>query len=127
MTDLQMGLIGFGGVAVLGVLAYNKWQERKHRKMAEKLLSARQTDVLLDEPGSASGGGLANEGAPPGDLERIEPLLRAHPDELREPDASAETQETASDGFSTDSVGMTALDSGRSSTAKTSIGRRKPS
>ena len=42
MTDLQMGLIGLGGVAVMGVLAYNKWQERKHRKMAEELLGARQ-------------------------------------------------------------------------------------
>jgi len=108
MTDLQMGLIGFGGVAVLGVLAYNKWQERKHRKMAEKLLSARQTDVLLDEPGSASSGGLANEGAPPGDQERIEPLLREHPDELREPDASAATQETASDASAAALAGRSA-------------------
>jgi hypothetical protein len=49
MTDLQMGLIGLGGAAVLGVLAYNKWQEHKHRKLAEALLSARQADVLLDE------------------------------------------------------------------------------
>jgi hypothetical protein len=60
MTDLQMGLIGLGGVAVLGVLAYNKWQERKHRRMAEELLSARQTDVLLDEPGGATGGAAAD-------------------------------------------------------------------
>jgi hypothetical protein len=50
MTDLQMGLIGLGGAAVIGVLAYNKWQEHKHRKLAEALLSARQADVLLDEP-----------------------------------------------------------------------------
>ena len=50
MTDLQMGLIGLGGAAVVGVLAYNKWQEHKHRKLAEELLSARQADVLLDEP-----------------------------------------------------------------------------
>jgi hypothetical protein len=49
MTDLQMGLIGLGGAAVVGVLAYNKWQEHKHRKLAEELLSARQADVLLDE------------------------------------------------------------------------------
>jgi hypothetical protein len=62
MTDLQMGLIGFGGVAVLGVLAYNKWQERKHRRMAEELLGARQTDVLLDEAASAAGAAASKDG-----------------------------------------------------------------
>ncbi|MCB1931259.1 MAG: cell division protein ZipA C-terminal FtsZ-binding domain-containing protein [Candidatus Accumulibacter sp.] len=80
MTDLQMGLIGLGGVAVLGVLAYNKWQERKHRKMAEQLLSARQTDVLLDEPAAGESAAAADRqpkslAGRPGD-ERVEPLLR---------------------------------------------------
>ena len=96
MTDLQMGLIGLGGVAVIGVLAYNKWQERKHRKLAEELLSARQADVLLDESvadervegypddGSralgdshlppAAAGAAARAGQ-----ERVEPLLREAP------------------------------------------------
>jgi hypothetical protein len=49
MTDLQMGLIGLGARRRVGVLAYNKWQEHKHRKLAQELLSARQADVLLDE------------------------------------------------------------------------------
>ncbi|HMV05754.1 MAG TPA: cell division protein ZipA C-terminal FtsZ-binding domain-containing protein [Accumulibacter sp.] len=49
MTDLQMGLMGLGATAVIVVLAYNKWQEHKHRKLAEQLLNARQADVLLDE------------------------------------------------------------------------------
>ena len=49
MTDLQMGLIGLGGAAVIGVLGYNKWQEHKHRKLAEQLLNVRQADVLLDD------------------------------------------------------------------------------
>jgi hypothetical protein len=39
MTDLQMGMIGLGGAAVFAVLAYNKWQEHKHRKLAEALLT----------------------------------------------------------------------------------------
>ena len=81
MTDLQMGLIGLGGVAVMGVLAYNKWQERKHRKMAEELLGARQADVLLDEAGSVDkardfAGGPSAAG--PGQ-QRLEPLLRLEP------------------------------------------------
>lgn len=94
MTDLQMGLIGLGGAAVFGVLAYNKWQEHKHRKLAEQLLNGRQADVLLDDatasnaPGELAGkasGAIA--GAPsqptatdvpptPSSQDRVEPLLR---------------------------------------------------
>lgn len=49
MTDLQMGLIGLGAAAVVGVFAYNKWNEYKHRKLAEQLLKAQHTDVLLND------------------------------------------------------------------------------
>lgn len=97
MTDLQMGLIGLGGAAVFAVLAYNKWQEHKHRKLADELLSARQTDVLLDEsapdgamyesPGDAYAAveDAHSRATPAGssgrsDQERVEPLLRPQPD-----------------------------------------------
>jgi hypothetical protein len=73
MTDLQMGLIGLGVAAVLGVLAYNKWQEHKHRKLAEALLSARQADVLLDESAALVDDAAGVAERP--DLERVEPLL----------------------------------------------------
>ena len=49
MTELQTGLIGLGAVVVVVVLAYNKWQEYRHRKLAEEVLNVRHTDVLLDE------------------------------------------------------------------------------
>ena len=49
MTELQMGLIGLGSAAVVGVFAYNKWNEYKHRKLAEQLLNAQHTDVLLND------------------------------------------------------------------------------
>ena len=52
MTELQLGLIGLGAVAVVGVAAYNKWQERRHRKLAEQVLNVQHTDVLLDDPKS---------------------------------------------------------------------------
>lgn len=65
MTELQMGLIGLGAAAVVGVFAYNKWQERRHRKLAEKVLKPHHEDVLL-------GGG-----AKPATPERHEPELRA--------------------------------------------------
>ncbi|MCB1961229.1 MAG: cell division protein ZipA C-terminal FtsZ-binding domain-containing protein [Rhodocyclaceae bacterium] len=50
ISDLQMGLIGVGVVGVIGVLAYNKWQERKAQKHAEKTFRSDHRDVLL-EPG----------------------------------------------------------------------------
>jgi FtsZ-interacting cell division protein ZipA len=49
MTELQMGLIGLGAVAVVGVLAYNKWQERQHRKVAERVFGQQHEDVLLQQ------------------------------------------------------------------------------
>lgn len=52
MTELQLGLIGLGAVAVVGVLAYNKWQEFRHRKLAEQVLNVRHSDVLLDGDGA---------------------------------------------------------------------------
>ncbi|HRL78632.1 MAG TPA: cell division protein ZipA C-terminal FtsZ-binding domain-containing protein [Candidatus Accumulibacter phosphatis] len=113
MTDLQMGLIGLGGVAVVGVLAYNKWQEVKHRKLAEQLLNARQADVLLDETGSGGSGGesrTASAARDAGDAsaaaagrttraasERVEPLLQ-QPDDapaVSEVDGSAGVDDTA--------------------------------
>ena len=49
MTELQMGLIGLGAVAVVGVLGYNKWQEMRHRRLAEAMLKPQHDDVLLGE------------------------------------------------------------------------------
>ena len=49
MTELQMGLIGLGATAVVGVLAYNKWQEYRHRKLAEAVLRPQHDDVLLGD------------------------------------------------------------------------------
>ncbi|MCB1957403.1 MAG: cell division protein ZipA C-terminal FtsZ-binding domain-containing protein [Rhodocyclaceae bacterium] len=50
VSELQMGLIAAGVAAVVGVVAYNKWQESRHRRRAEKAFGADQPDVLL-EPG----------------------------------------------------------------------------
>ncbi len=114
MTDLQMGMIGLGGAAVFAVLAYNKWQEHKHRKLAEELLSARQADVLLDEsalegtmlesPGDARAAvddaqsRAAAVGAPDrSDQERVEPLLRPDADAVvPQPHAASDVRDNAS-------------------------------
>lgn len=83
MTELHMGLIGLGAVAVVGVVAYNKWQERKHRQVAEQMLRSNHEDVLLD-PESAAENSLEEEEeyavlikrpAPEAVAERHEPSL----------------------------------------------------
>lgn len=47
MTELQMGLIGLGAAAVVGVFGYNKWQEFRQRKIAEAVMKPQHEDVLL--------------------------------------------------------------------------------
>lgn len=100
MTELQMGLIGLGSAAVVGVLAYNKWQEHKHRKVAEQVLSAQHADVLLSEPAPAESTAAFDETAhddttsgaqiaAPLVAERLEPSLRLDP-RLEEPSMSHE-------------------------------------
>lgn len=110
MTELQLGLIGLGAVAVVGVLAYNKWQEYRHRKLAEQVLNVRHSDILLDgdgerrdeaEPpffdagddvfggddemqrGGRQGPEPRDDYAAPG--ERIEPVIRSEPEWIEAP------------------------------------------
>lgn len=49
MSELYIGLIALGIAFVIGVYIYNKWQERRYRRLAEKVLNSRHADVLLDE------------------------------------------------------------------------------
>lgn len=53
-SELQIGLIGAGVAAFVVIVAYNKWQERKHRKQAEDAFRSEHRDVLL-EPGEGKG------------------------------------------------------------------------
>ncbi|MBS1131211.1 MAG: putative ZipA related protein involved in cell division [Proteobacteria bacterium] len=68
MTELQMGLIGLGATAVVGVFGYNKWQEFRQRKLAEAVMKPHHDDVLL------GGGPKAAPQAPV--AERNEPEIR---------------------------------------------------
>lgn len=67
-SELQIGLIGAGVVVFIAIVAYNKWQERKHRKHAEGVFRSDHRDVLL-EPGEAAP--VADPGA------RREPVVDA--------------------------------------------------
>jgi hypothetical protein len=78
MTDFQMSLIAAGGVFVVGVVSYNKWQEYKARKSVERAFAADHDDVLMK---SGSGPVVRQEpvfdlgGAPVGDGIAVEPAL----------------------------------------------------
>lgn len=63
-SELQAGLIGAGAALVVLIFAYNKWQERKHRRRAEQAFKSDHRDVLLDPQG---------DDVPAG--ERVEPSL----------------------------------------------------
>ncbi len=47
MTDLQISLMAIGGVIVVGVISYNKWQEYQAKKSVERAFSTSQDDVLM--------------------------------------------------------------------------------
>ncbi|MCL2021615.1 MAG: cell division protein ZipA C-terminal FtsZ-binding domain-containing protein [Betaproteobacteria bacterium] len=49
MNETEIGILVLGSLIVLGVIAYNKWQERQHRRNVEKSFhsSERTDDVLL--------------------------------------------------------------------------------
>lgn len=69
MSELQLSLIVAGIALVAGVFAYNKWQERKHRKLAERVFRGNHPDVLLGRRDAAAGENGEADG------ERIEPVL----------------------------------------------------
>ncbi len=47
ISELQIALIGAGAVAVGLVWGYNAWQDRKHRKAADRIFRGGQGDALL--------------------------------------------------------------------------------
>ena len=50
MSELQLSLLLLGALGIVIVLLFNRWQERKYRKQAEKMFSGGRQDVLFDEP-----------------------------------------------------------------------------
>ncbi len=61
LTELQIGLIALGVAGIAAVVGYNMWQERRHRRTAERALGEARPDVLIDPPG--------------GSAQRVEPTL----------------------------------------------------
>lgn len=98
MNELQLALIGAGVLAVVGVWGYNKWQERQHRRLAEKIFKGGQPDVLLGDDAPAAGTILPGEAAKEvqaakeDSRERIEPAIGSLEADLGTPPAAAGEQ-----------------------------------
>ena len=50
MTDFQLGLLGIGVAVVAAVLVYNRIQESRGRREAQRAFASQDADALLDEP-----------------------------------------------------------------------------
>ena len=55
-SELQIALVAVGIGAVVLVVGYNKWQERKHQRNAERAFRSEHRDVLLEPRADAEGG-----------------------------------------------------------------------
>ena len=47
ISELQIALIGAGAIGVAFVWGYNVWQDRQHRKTADRIFNGEQDDALL--------------------------------------------------------------------------------
>jgi hypothetical protein len=83
ISDLQIALIGAGAAGVAMVWGYNVWQDRRHRRDAERIFNGEQPDVQLPD---GAGSDDPREGEDP---ERREPGF-AQPDEEFKAEAVAE-------------------------------------
>lgn len=76
MTELQWGMIGLSATVVVAVYAYNKWQEYRHRKVAEAMLKPEHDDVLLNGAARPA----RRERQPEAPAARVEPAWAPAPD-----------------------------------------------
>ncbi|MEP7157317.1 MAG: cell division protein ZipA C-terminal FtsZ-binding domain-containing protein [Betaproteobacteria bacterium] len=71
ISDFQMALVGIAVVVVIAVIVYNRWQESKYKRRAERAFSADHPDVLF---GASRERGEHGEHA-----DRVEPQLGSMP------------------------------------------------
>jgi hypothetical protein len=86
MTELQTSLIAIGGTVIVGVFAYNKWQEHRAKKNVERAFSSDTEDVLMKaEPQLVPDEGNSQAAAPDALAQDMaEPVSEFHPEPLAE-------------------------------------------
>jgi hypothetical protein len=94
MSELQFGLLAIGAIVVAAVLAYNKWQDIKFRRHAERSLEAGHDDVLM-------GVGIRETTAPDANAaraqDRVEPTFEAREADPAGADSTAPGQSDPSE------------------------------
>jgi hypothetical protein len=86
MTELQIGLLAIGALVVIGVLVYNRVQERRARRDTERAFGGPRSDALLEDtaPRAQAGQGAVAAPAAPGPGERAPELPDARLDYIVE-------------------------------------------
>lgn len=92
MSDLHLSLMGFGLLAIIGVVVFNWIQERKFRKIAQQRFQAPREDVLMTTPDPSIGATTLGR-ATLNDV-RIEPKLSEEDSAGLEPDVEPEVEAT---------------------------------
>lgn len=92
MSELQIGLLAIGALVVAAVLTYNRVQEGRARRAAERSFRSGHDDVLLDQPIAAHGADLVSDPAGSVAAEPHRPPVRATP-----PDPSSAQPDPAID------------------------------
>lgn len=82
MSELQIGLLAIGTLVVVGVLAYNRVQERGAKRAAERSFRSGHADVLMEQPVPAAERNVLQEtqrpstrAAPPDDAAQPDPKV----------------------------------------------------
>lgn len=73
MSDLQISLLGIGAIVIAGVFAFNRFQERKFRRIADAHFKSKDDDVLLDGTANPEKSSLHIDEIVPKEEWRIEP------------------------------------------------------
>lgn len=106
MSDFQLGLLGFGVLVIVGVLVFNWWQERNHRRRAEEAFDVPARDILFEhepiaapEPPLPSPAAIALDAPPSEEPVHREPEIEVPPRAVRElpPVAAGEPDEAMVD------------------------------
>ena len=79
MSELQIGLLAIGALVVVGVLAYNRVQERGAKRAAQLSFRSGHADVLMEQPVPAAERNLLQETQRPS-------VRAAPPDDAAQPD-----------------------------------------
>jgi ZipA, C-terminal FtsZ-binding domain len=67
ISDFQLALGGAAAVLVVGVIVYNRWQESKYKRRAERAFATDHPDVLIDDGGRSASAASK--------FDRVEPAL----------------------------------------------------